>query len=152
MYVTRGKNGPRAEDGAPHVHGRISGCSVSGEELGRRDGTEGYGSRVVRRCVLEVGAPGGRGGQSGRRRVVVSEGDVYLRLDNEVQAGRETDEVLGRNRNDSANLSVGTPPVTGTGTYERRPFLIGKGSAPVLGKWKDTLARKTIAKICKDLS
>lgn len=122
MYVTRGKNGPRAEDGTLRVHGRISGCSVSGEELGRRDGTEGCGSRVVRRYVLEVGTPGGRGGQSGRRRVVVSEGDIYLRLDNEVQAGRKTDEVLGRNRNDSANLSVGTPPVTGTGTLRTASF------------------------------
>ena len=40
--------------------------------------------------------------------------------------------MLGRNRNDSANLSVGTLPVTGTETWERRPFLIGKGGAPVL--------------------
>ena len=48
-------------------HGRVSGCSVSGEELGRRDGTEGYGSRGVRRCGLEGGAPGGGGEQSGSR-------------------------------------------------------------------------------------
>ena len=40
--------------------------------------------------------------------------------------------MLGRNRNDSANLSVGTLSVTGTEMFERRPFLFGKGSATFL--------------------
>ena len=70
-----GENGPDSGgDAVSRVHARVSGCPVSGKELGRRDGTEGCGSRVMRRYVLEVGAPGGRGGQSGRRRVVVIEG------------------------------------------------------------------------------
>ena len=41
--------------------------------------------------------------------------------------------MLGRNRNDSANLSVpNAGTVTGTEVCERRPFLIGKGGAPFL--------------------